>query len=119
MLYINGFEISLERGQLSHSIRYMAQAWGWAESKVDRYLKKLQNNRMIEAQTETGQSVITICNYHHYQIGGEITETGTGNRSRQPENRDGTNNKKGNNADNKSKNEDKQNRAFDLDEPPF
>ncbi|MCD8566654.1 MAG: hypothetical protein LRY36_01820 [Alphaproteobacteria bacterium] len=35
-----GRSILIMRGQLTYSYRFMAEAWGWDDSKVDRYLKK-------------------------------------------------------------------------------
>ena len=63
--------IELERGQLAHSIRYMAKAWRWPESKVRRFLERLKTGAgtgaMIGAETGAGITVITICNYERYQ----------------------------------------------------
>lgn len=64
---VKGQEITLERGQMSHSLRYMAQAWKWNFSKVTRFLKRLENRHMITTESDTGQNVITICNYCEYQ----------------------------------------------------
>ncbi len=57
----------LKRGQLSHSIRHMAGVWKWDKSKVSRFIFVLKNQDMIETASETGQTVITICNYDKYQ----------------------------------------------------
>src|SRR5262245_51416748 len=59
--------IKLERGQLSHSLRYMAEAWGWSVKRVRTFLHRLEMEGQIETQTDTGQTVITICNYAIYQ----------------------------------------------------
>ena len=59
--------VNLERGQLAHSTRYMANAWGWPETNVRRYLKRLKADAMIGAATDAGITVITICNYDPYQ----------------------------------------------------
>lgn len=60
-------KIGLERGQLAHSVRFMADAWGWHKSKVERFLGRLKTETMIETLTETGITVVTICNYDRYQ----------------------------------------------------
>lgn len=62
-----GAVIELERGQLAHSIRFMAEAWGWSKSSVDRFLTRLKTGTMIETDAGTGVVVITICNYDAYQ----------------------------------------------------
>ena len=48
-----GMEIvNLDRGQLAHSVRHMAKAWQWEQTRVWRYLKKLRANGMIENAQE-------------------------------------------------------------------
>lgn len=62
-----GAVIELERGQLAHSVRFIADAWGWSKSSVDRFLTRLKTGTMIGTSTGTGLLVITICNYDAYQ----------------------------------------------------
>lgn len=64
---IGGKTVHLQRGQLSSSLRYMAKAWGWDEAKVRRFLSRAKSENMIDAATDAGQTVITICNYDRYQ----------------------------------------------------
>ena len=59
--------VNLERGQLSDSLRYMATAWGWSVNRVSRFLRRLETDTQITTQTDTAQTVITICNYDKYQ----------------------------------------------------
>ena len=69
---IKGKTVTLERGQLVASLRYMAKAWGWSRDAVARYLTRLETETMIKTATATGETVITICNYNRYQdIDGE------------------------------------------------
>lgn len=70
--------VTLRRGQLCYSIRFLATAWNWDKAAVSRYLARLQTETMIEASAETGQTVITICNYDYYQGGEPDTETPSG-----------------------------------------
>lgn len=80
--------ILLTRGQLSHSIRFMAEAWGWHRSRVERFIDRLVTRDMLERQVETGQLVLTICNYERFQLGGDVdrdtVETSPETRSRRP-----------------------------------
>ncbi|MGJ5022346.1 hypothetical protein [Bradyrhizobium oligotrophicum] len=66
-----GTTINLERGQLCASVRFMADAWGWSKSRVDRFLKRLKTETMIGTEDETTGGtkplVITICYYDRYQ----------------------------------------------------
>lgn len=64
---VPGSGIRLSRGQLSHSIRFMASAWNWDKARVERFLGRLKTETMIETHIETGQTVITICKYDDYQ----------------------------------------------------
>lgn len=75
--------IALDRGELAHSIRFMADAWGWHRARVERFLKTLKNRDSIETRTETGVTVVTICNYAKYQGGEEAAETATDAQPRQ------------------------------------
>ena len=60
--------ITLKRGQLSYSTRYMAKAWRWGgEAKVRRFLCVLVEWENIAVSTDAGQTIITICNYNKYQ----------------------------------------------------
>jgi len=97
---LDGVVRPLSRGQFSHSLRFMAEAWGeaWNKSRVERFVKKLQKNEMIETETETGQFIITICNYCTYQIDYIDNETGIETPSRQRQDSKETNYKKGNNG---------------------
>jgi hypothetical protein len=64
---VAGFLIDLGRGQLVGSVRYLAEAWKWSKSRVDRFIGRLANDAMIGTDTTLGVNVITICNYDKYQ----------------------------------------------------
>ncbi|WP_202905619.1 hypothetical protein [Cypionkella psychrotolerans] len=51
---VGNVTVSLVRGQLVASIRFMADAWGWQKSTVDRFLKRLENRDMIGTDCGTG-----------------------------------------------------------------
>lgn len=77
----------LDVGQLVVSIRFLAERWKWSKGKVERFLDRLKEGKssrggrpkknlekppsksetMIETRTETGFTIITICNYKKYQ----------------------------------------------------
>ncbi|MBK0398534.1 hypothetical protein H0I76_04990 [Limibaculum sp. M0105] len=59
--------VDLERGQLCHSLRFMADRWGWSKDRVRRFLTRLENRDMIATQTATGQLVIDVRNYDKFQ----------------------------------------------------
>lgn len=68
---VAGALVTLQRGQLLHSIRFMAQAWRWSKSTVARFLDRLEREKMVVLKsgtpTGTAESLITICNYNAYQ----------------------------------------------------
>src|SRR5262249_563852 len=56
--------ITLQRGQLSHSLRYMAQAWGWrSPMRVKRFLTRLETDTQIATQTDAEQTVKSVAKY--------------------------------------------------------
>jgi hypothetical protein len=59
--------LQLEAGQLSHSVRFLAQAWGWSDKRVQRFLAALVSDQSVTTQTTTLQTVITLCNWSKYQ----------------------------------------------------
>ena len=73
--------LDLERGQLAFSNRFLAEKWGWTNSRTDRFLRKLLDEGMLEWCSKIGtvagqpagqpagqsQRIITICNYAQYQ----------------------------------------------------
>ena len=70
--------IVLERGQLSHSRRFMAKAWGWSEKRVRTFLIRLEKGGMIGIHAGRLQTVITACNYDIYQGAGDNEGRQTG-----------------------------------------
>jgi hypothetical protein len=71
--------IELQRGQLTHSLMYMARAWNVSVKRVRTILGRFETGSLIGRQTGTLQTVITICNYETSQTLGaaEGTQTGT------------------------------------------
>lgn len=59
--------IELQRGQLCHSLRFMADQLPLSIQEIRTFLKHLKNQHMVQHETNTGQTVITICNYDKYQ----------------------------------------------------
>lgn len=79
---IKGRQIDLERGQMVGSTRFIASKWLWSEPRVRRFLDALVTDEMIDANTDAGVSVITICKYDEYQFDGQpsdaMSETDSG-----------------------------------------
>lgn len=64
---IAGKSYELSRGQLAASMRFIASKWRWTETRVRRFLKGLISEGMLDAKTDAGLSILTICNYDAYQ----------------------------------------------------
>ena len=67
---MTGVTMTLARGQIAHSLRFMATAWGWEKTKVERFFEALKTETMIATDTATGHTITTICNYDKYQAVG-------------------------------------------------
>jgi DNA-binding transcriptional MocR family regulator len=80
---IDGRMVPLGRGQLVASVRHMARIWGWDKARVERFLGRLKTEAMIKTSTDTGITVITICNYEEYQFSPGASETPTETTARQ------------------------------------
>lgn len=89
---IAGKTVELERGQLSYSLRFLAKTWGWGHERVRRFLTELRERDMIETARETGQTLITVCNYSFYQDGDKLARQ----PKRRRRDRSETNKKEGN-----------------------
>lgn len=83
----------VQRGELVVSTRYLATAWRWNHSAVRRFLDALKATQqrhtsdtandtadgpMIDTQSGTGITRITICNYDRYQPNSKLTDTPSG-----------------------------------------
>jgi hypothetical protein len=64
---VNGRPFDLGKGQLYSSIRFMAQKFQWSTGRVTRFLERLREWGMVDTAVDTGQNLITICNYSKYQ----------------------------------------------------
>ena len=65
--------IRLERGQLTYSRAFLRKAWSWKSDKsVRTFLAKLRQEQMIDLQTGQLQTIITVCNYSAFQLGGTV-----------------------------------------------
>lgn len=68
---IDGELITIERGQLIASQRFLAERWNWSTGKVRRYLEMLVQLDRIEWKTNHPKNhlgaIITLVNYDDYQ----------------------------------------------------
>ena len=64
---IRGGSITVNRGQLSASIRFLATRWQWSCGKVESVLKEYESVNLIERKSDSGTTLISIVNYDFYQ----------------------------------------------------
>jgi len=55
------------RGEFIRSERDLARDWGWARSKIHRFLILLKNDSMIDIKSDQKANHISICNYNKWQ----------------------------------------------------
>lgn len=76
-LVLGGEKILQEYGTFYHSLRFMADAWGWSTSKVRRFLGALRMCSMVDLKSTHEATHVTICNFKHYQNPRHNVETTT------------------------------------------
>ena len=65
---VSGDLVTLKRGQLTASYRFMAKKFGWSVKAVRTFVHQLSRDGSIVTETGTGQLLITVCNYESYQV---------------------------------------------------
>lgn len=74
VIMVRGNMVSVKRGQLAWSERYMASRWRWSRDKVRGYMTFLSNRGQIIPQKSNIISLIEIINYDKYQTTDPTTE---------------------------------------------
>ena len=97
--YVRGNEVKVKAGQIGRSIVTLAKRWKWNERTVTKFLKTLENRKMIQYKSDSITTIITILNWKTYQ--GDV-EQNTQQNTEQMQSRVQTNNK-----DKKEKNDEK------------
>ena len=81
---INNNLVEIGTGQRDLSVRFLSDRWKWSPNKVSRFLRNLKNDGMVNTATDTGQTIITICNYETYQANIKLTDTATNTLTNTP-----------------------------------
>jgi len=58
--------LEVKRGQFITSIRKLCETWQWSNTKVNSFLKLLEQDGMIAYKSDTKKTVITIAKYDIY-----------------------------------------------------
>ena len=82
--------VCLQRGQLIHSLRFLASRWGWSPMKASRFLGCLEDEGMVSQKRDADGTLITVNNYDKYQIVGLPKEEDARHETRQQRDADET-----------------------------
>mgnify|MGYP000050198059 FL=1 len=91
LMHVRGVDVLLRRGQMVVSIRSLAALWGWSKSSVDRFLKKMRDEKRDDLRIDinmvsgTAYLIVTVCESYNYEdvptmcgtVSGGGTATGT------------------------------------------
>lgn len=80
----SGRYITIKRGEIHASIRFLAERWSWGNDKVKRFLDAAISEQAIERRTEQGESIITLLNYDIYNPVGDESQTPNRTPNRAP-----------------------------------
>lgn len=75
-----GTVVDAARGDVVTSELHLMERWRWSKSKVRRYIKNLEDERMVIKKADSKKTTISIINYEIYQ-GNETTEEPQKDRS--------------------------------------
>lgn len=95
--HFNGKIITLTPGQLVTGRKVISKQFNISESKVQRILKKLEIEQLIEQRTSPNQRLITVINYKDYQSSEQRFEQRLNNERTTTEQRLNTYNNNNNN----------------------
>lgn len=107
----DGDLITVKRGQRITSLRQLGERWSWSITKVDKYLKILESDGMLDVKKDNKKTVLTVVNYDDYQDGDFKKRHRKDSEKTEKKHRSNTEKtqKKTNNNDNKENNENNDN----------
>lgn len=78
-ILFNGELITIKRGQILTSVRKLSVKWKWSVNKVYRFLKLLENDEMLQKESDKDRTLLTIENYSIFQCCEYTNENSNGN----------------------------------------
>ena len=66
-IMLDGSSYNVKRGSTITSIRKLGDRWRWSRHKVDNFLNSLKLDMMIEKNSDTKKTEITVLNYDKFQ----------------------------------------------------
>jgi DnaD/phage-associated family protein len=109
---MDGKLVTVKRGQRITSLRKLGDRWKWSLTKVDSFLRLLEQDKMIVVKKDTKKTLVTIVNYDVYQnIDLEKRHRKDSEKTEKEHRKDSEKTqKKTNNNDNKENNENNDNK---------
>lgn len=111
-LFFNGEFITVKAGQRLTSIHHLAERWGWGINKLYKFLRALEEDRMITLYSGKHGTLVTIVNYGVYQD----TRNANGTQTERKRNDSGTI-AEPNNNDNNDNNDNNENNIYVTPKP--
>ena len=78
-ILFNGELITIKRGQILTSVRKLSAKWKWSVNKVYRFLKLLEDDEMLQKESDKDRTLLTIENYSIFQCCEYTNENSNGN----------------------------------------
>ena len=102
----DGQLIEVNRGEFITSVRQLCERWGWSNTKVNRFLKMLEDDQMLIRKSDSKKTAISIVNYDFYQSyeSKETTQKRQQNDAETTQKHTNNNDKTMNNNDNNNNN---------------
>ncbi len=95
--FLHGNQITnVKRGSRITSIKRLADRWGWSRKKVFDFLSVLEKEHMIEKNSNTKETLLTIIKYSDFQNSRNTKETPKKRRGNTEETQKSTNNNENN-----------------------
>lgn len=66
-IVFDGKATTIKRGQLITSVRTLSDKWNWSVNRTYRYLKLLEDLEMINRESDSRRTLITIVKYDFFQ----------------------------------------------------
>ena len=63
----DGSLVEVKRGSTITSLRKMSEKWKWSITKVNTFLKTLEDDEMLVVKKDTKKTLLTVVNYDFYQ----------------------------------------------------
>ena len=78
-ILFNGELITIKRGQILTSVRKLSVKWKWSVNKVYRFIKLLEDDEMLQKESDKDRTLLSIVNYSIFQCCEYTNENSNGN----------------------------------------